>query len=146
MGYIMIFLERDMIHEETRAMRFFKCNAPCVCQQVMASIIYAEIAWYQFKIKIFPNVPMHLQDKPPYPHDASPPRPLSHIKNVFGDEWKTRLQVWWKYFMALIQYWTDAGSSHLYGGPVRDDRESITYTSVQRDSSPSGKFHSTSTQ
>ena len=93
----------------------------------MASIIYAEIAWYRFKVKTFPCIPICLQDKPPHPHGASLPCPPSDMKNILGDEWKTRLNTWWKYFLALVQYWAGASSDHVYGRPARDDSKVMYY-------------------
>ena len=48
-------------------------------------------------------------------------------KIYLGDEWRDQLTAWWKFYMSLVQYWTDATSDHPYGGPIREDSKMMYY-------------------
>ena len=98
-----------------------------IARQVVASILYTELAWFNGYPYTFPVIPPQLERKVPDPEGAPlPERPKeSRSRRAMG--LKENCQVWWHYLLVLLQYWKDANSLFTYRGPLRHDSNLLMY-------------------
>ena len=98
-----------------------------ITQQVVASILYTELAWFNGYPYTFPVIPPQLERKAPNPEGAPllecPKESRSHPAVGLREN----CQVWWHYLLALLQYWKDANSPFTYGGPLRHNSNLLMY-------------------
>ena len=53
---------------------FFSREQSSIARQVVASILYTELAWFRGYPFTFPVIPLQLEKRPPYPDDAPLPK------------------------------------------------------------------------
>ena len=88
-----------------------------ITHQVVASILYTELAWFNGYPYTFPVIPPQLERKAPDPKGAPLPEHPKESRSRQAVGLKENCQVWWHYLLALLQYLKDANSPFTYGGP-----------------------------
>ena len=125
--YICSLLTRAMVEDQKECMKYFGSDAASLTRQCMASSLYAIVVWKIQGHRVFPEIPSRLENEPCHPRATVLPEKPDLPKVSCGDGWKTNIQAWWKYFMALIQTWCDAGTVYPYSGPIREDSKLLYY-------------------
>ena len=98
-----------------------------ITRQVVASILYTELAWFNGYPYTFPVIPPQLERKAPDPEGAPLPECPKESRSRRAVGLKENCQVWWRYLLVLLQYWKDANSLFTYGGPLRHDSNLLMY-------------------
>ena len=75
MNYIMQsgLMVRDHFIAEIDDLMIFGHERSSITQQVVASILYTELAWFNGYLYTFPVIPLQLERKVPYPEGAPLP-------------------------------------------------------------------------
>ena len=95
--------------------------------QIVASILYMELAWFKGYPYTFPVIPPQLERRALYPEGAPLPECPKESRSRHAVGLKENCQVWWRYLLVLLQYWKDAKSPFPYGGPLRRDSNLMMY-------------------
>ena len=98
-----------------------------ITQQVVASILYTELVWFNGYPYTFPVIPPQLERKAPYPEGTPLPECPKESRSHRAMGLKENCQVWWCYLLVLLQYWKDANSPFTYGGPLRHHSNLLMY-------------------
>ena len=98
-----------------------------ITQQVVVSILYTELVWFNGYPYTFPVIPPQLERKVPNPEGAPLPECPKESRSCQAVGLKENYQVWWHYLLVLLQYWKDANSPFTYGGPLRHDSNLLMY-------------------
>ena len=88
-----------------------------ITRQIVASILYTELAWFNGYPYIFPVIPPQLERRALDPDDAPLPEHPQESQSCHAVGLKENCQVWWHYLLVLLQYWKDAKFLFPYGGP-----------------------------
>ena len=84
--------------------------------QIIASILYMELAWFRGYPYTFPVIPPQLEKKASGPDDAPLPKCPKESCSHCTVGHRENCQVWWCHLLALLQDWKDADSPYPYGG------------------------------
>ena len=125
--YICSLLTRAMVEDENECMKYFGSDATSLSWQCMASVLYAIVAWKVQGYRVFPEIPSRLESKPSHPRATVFLERPDLPRDAHGKGWKTNIQAWWKYFMALIQSWCNAGTVYPYSGLIQEDSKLMYY-------------------
>ena len=129
MNYIM--QSRLMVHDhfiaEIDDLMIFGHERSSITWQVVASILYTELVWFNGYPYTFPVIPPQLERKAPDPEGAPLPEHPKESRSCRAVGLKENCQVWWRYLLALLQYWKDANSPFTYGGPLQRDNNLLMY-------------------
>ena len=98
-----------------------------IAWQVVASVLYTELAWFNGYPYTIPVIPPQLERKAPDPEGAPLPECPKESRSHQAVGLKENCQVWWHYLLALLQYWKDANSPFTYGGPLQRDSNLLMY-------------------
>ena len=98
-----------------------------IAHQVVASILYTELVWFKGYPYTFPVIPPQLERRALDPEGAPLPERPRESRSCRGVGLKKNCQVWWRYLLALLQYWRDAKSLYPYGGLLRHDSTLLMY-------------------
>ena len=98
-----------------------------IAHQVVASILYTELAWFKGNPYTFPVIPPQLEMRVPDPEGAPLPQCAQESQSCCAVGLKENCQVWWCYLLALLQYWKDTKSPFPYGGPLCRDSNLLMY-------------------
>ena len=126
-AYICSLFTCAMVEDEKECMKYFGSDATSLSRQCMASALYAMVAWKVQGHRVFPEIPSRLEKERPHPRAAVFSERPDLPRDARSDSWKTNIQAWWKYFMALIQTWCDAGTVYPYGRPIWEDSKLMYY-------------------
>ena len=107
----------DHFIAEIDDLMIFSHKHSSIAQQVVASILYTELAWFNGYPYTFPVIPPQLERKAPYPEGALLPEHPKESRSCQAVGLKENCQVWWCYLLVLLQYWRDASSLFTYRGP-----------------------------
>ena len=120
MNYIMQseLMVRDHFIAEIDDLMIFSHERSSIAHQVVASILYTELAWFNGYPYTFPVIPPQVERKAPDPKGAPLPECPKESRSCRAMGLKENCQVWWCYLLALLQYWKDANSLFTYGGPL----------------------------
>ena len=129
MNYIMQsgLMVRDHFIAEIDDLMIFGHERSSIAWQVVASILYTELAWFNGYPYTFPVIPPQLERKAPYPEGTPLPERPKESRSRWAVGLKENCQVWWCYLLALLQYCRDASSPFTYGGPLRCDSNLLMY-------------------
>ena len=129
MNYIMQsgLIVRDHFIVEIDDLMIFSHEWSSITQQVVASILYTELAWFNGYPYTFPVIPPQLERKALDPEGAPLPERPKESRSHWAMGLKENCQVWWHYLLVLLQYWKDANSLFTYGGPLRRDSNLLMY-------------------
>ena len=92
----------------------------------MAMAVYFEVAWVRGEKWIFPLVPPQME-KMMSRRGATLPTPPANSQKCRGEDIAARCLKWWRYFLALMQFWKDETTPFQYGGIVRHDSKVLLY-------------------
>ena len=95
----------------------------CYC---MAMAVYFEVAWVRGEKWIFPLIPPQME-KMTSRRGATLPTPPADSQKRQGEDIAARCLKWWRYFLALMQFWKDETTPFQYGGIVRHDSKVLLY-------------------
>ena len=98
-----------------------------IAHQVVASILYTELAWFKGNPYTFPVILRQLEMRAPDPKGASLSQHPLESQSCHAVGLKENCQVWWHYLLALLQYWKDAKSPYPYRGPLHHDSNLLMY-------------------
>ena len=98
-----------------------------ITHQIVASILYTELAWFKGYPYTFPVIPPQLERRAPYPEGAPLPKCPKESQSHHAVGLKENCQVWWHYLLVLLQYWKDTKSPFPYGGLLRHDSNLLMY-------------------
>ena len=129
MNYIMQsgLMVHDHFIAEIDSLMIFGHERSSIARQVVVSILYTEMAWFNGYPYIFPVIPPQLESRAPYPEGTPLPEHLKESRSCRAVGLKENCQVWWRYLLALLQYWRDASSPFTYGGPLRCNSNLLMY-------------------
>ena len=120
-----------MVHDhfiaETDNLMIFSHEQSIITCQVVASILYTELAWFNGYPYTFPVIPPQVERRVLDPEGAPLPECPKESRSHQAVGLKENCQVWWHYLLALLQYWKDANSPFTYGGPLRHDSNLLMY-------------------
>ena len=113
-----------MAHEhfsvEIDDLMFFGHKWSSIAHQIVASILYTELVWFRGYLYTFLVIPPQLEKRVPWPDSAPLPQCPWESRSHHAMGLKKNCQVWWRYLLALLQYWKDAKSLFPYGRVCRD--------------------------
>ena len=92
----------------------------------MAMAVYFEIAWVRGEKWIFPLIPPQMEDMTSR-RGATLPTPPADLQKCQGEDLAVRCLKWWRYFLALMQFWKDETMPLQYSGIVRHDSKVLLY-------------------
>ena len=117
MHYIMQsgLMVRDHFIMEIDDLMIFGHERSSIACQIVAYILYMELAWFKGYPYTFPVIPPQLERRAPYPEGAPLPECPKESRSCQAMGLKENCQVWWCYLLALLQYWKDANSPFPYG-------------------------------
>ena len=111
-----------MVHDHFMAeiddLMIFGHERSSIAWQVVVSILYTELAWFNGYPYTFPVIPPQLERRAPYPEGALLPERPKESRSCRAMGLKEHCQVWWHYLLVLLQYWRDASSHFTYRGPL----------------------------
>ena len=120
-----------MVHEYFNAeidnLMIFGHEQSSIACQIVASILYTELAWFNGYPYTFPVIPLQLERRAPDPDSAPLPEHPQESQSHRVVGLKENCQVWWRYLLVLLQYWKDAKSPFPYGGPLHHDGNLMMY-------------------
>ena len=127
MHYIMQsgLMVREHFNAEIDDLMIFGHEQSSIAHQVVASILYTELAWFKGYSYTFPVIPLQLERRVLYPDDTPLPERPRESRNHSAGGLKENCQVWWCYLLVLLQYWKDAKSLYPHGGPLRRDPHDV---------------------
>ena len=129
MNYIMQsgLMVRDHFIMEIDDLMIFGHERSSIAHQVVVSILYTELAWFNGYPYTFPVIPPQLERKVLDPEGAPLPEHPKESRSHRAVGLKENCQVWWHYLLALLQYWKDANSLFTYGGLLWRDSNLLMY-------------------
>ena len=92
----------------------------------MVTVVYFEVAWVRGYRWIFPNIPPEMEKMTSRRGVTLPASPKESVKHT-GIDVSARCLKWWRYFLALMQFWKDEMTLFQYGGIVRHDSKVMLY-------------------
>ena len=92
----------------------------------MATVVYFEVAWVRGEKWVFPNIPPEMEKMMSRQGATLPASPKKSVKCT-GSDVAARCLKWWRYFLALMQFWKDETTPFQYGGIVRHDSKVMLY-------------------
>ena len=95
----------------------------CYC---MAMAVYFEVAWVRGERWIFLNIPPEMEKMTSRRGATLPALPKESVKRT-GIDVSARCLKWWRYFLALMQFWKDETTPFQYSGVVRHDSKLLLY-------------------
>ena len=120
-----------MVHDhfitEIDDLMIFSHERSSIAHQIVASILYTELAWFKGYPYTFPVIPPQLERRAPDPEGAPLPKRSKESRSRQAVGLKENCQVWWGYLLVLLQYWKDAKSPFPYGGPLQCDSNLLMY-------------------
>ena len=120
-----------LVHEHFDAeiddLMVFRHERSSITCQIIASILYTELACFRGYPYTFPVIPPQLKKKASCPDDAPLPECPKESRSHHTMGHRENCQVWWCYLLALLQYWKDTDSPYPYGGPLRRDSKLMMY-------------------
>ena len=127
MNYIMQsgLMVHDHFIVEIDDLMIFSHERSSIARQVVVSILYTELAWFNGYPYTFPVIPPQLERRAPYPEGAPLPEHPKESRSRRAVGLKENCQVWCRYL--LLQYWRDANSPFTYRGPLRHDSNFLMY-------------------
>ena len=129
MHYIM--QSRLMVHDhfiaEIDDLMIFGHEQSSLTHQVVASILYMELAWFKGNPYTFPVIPPQLEMRVPDSKGAPLPQHPQESRSCHAVGLKENCQVWWCYLLVLLQSLKDAKSPYPYGGPLHHDSTLLMY-------------------
>ena len=129
MHYIMQsgLMVRDHFIAEIDDLMIFGHERSSIAHQIVASILYTELVWFKGYPYTFPVIPPQLERRAPDPEGAPLTKRPRESQSRRDMDLKENCQVWWRYLLALLQYWKDAKSPFPYGGLLRCDSNLLMY-------------------
>ena len=129
MNYIMQsgLMVCDHLIVEIDNLMIFGHEQSSIISQVVVSILYTELAWFNGYLYTFPVIPPQLERKAPDPEGAPLPEHPKESRSCRAMGLKKNCQIWWHYLLVLLQYWKDANSPFTYGGPLQCDSNLLMY-------------------
>ena len=109
----------------------FRPKRSSISHQVIALIIYMEITFFRRHPFTFSVIPPLLETRKPHTEDTAlqTQRKESRSRHAIGHI--ESCQVWWCYFLALLQYQKDTNSPYSYGGSIQYDSKLMMYVYYQ---------------
>ena len=117
----------DHFLAEIDDLMIFSHERSSIARQIVASILYRELAWFKGYLYTFAVIPPQLERRALYPKGAPLPERPKESRSCHAVGLKENCQVWWCYLLALLQYWKDAKSPFPYRGPLRHDSNLLMY-------------------
>ena len=104
MNYIMQsgLMVHDHFIAEIDDLMIFGHERLSITWQVVASILYTELAWFNGYPYTFPVIPPQLERKVPYPEGALLPECPKESRSRQAMGLKENCQVWWCYLLVLL--------------------------------------------
>ena len=118
---------RDHFITEIDDLMIFGHEQSSITCQVVVSILYTELAWFNGYPYTFPVIPPQLERKTQDPEGAPLPECPKESRSCRAMGLKENCQLWWRYLLVLLQYWKDANSPFTYGGPLRHDSNLLMF-------------------
>ena len=104
----------------------FEHRTTFTARYCMAMVVYFEVAWVRGEKWIFPLIPLQME-KMTSQRGATLPTPPADLQKCQGEDIVARCLKWWRYFLALMQFWKDETMPFQYGGIVRHDSKVLLY-------------------
>ena len=102
--YIMGFMSlcRDYYEAKFNNLMVFSRECTSMSRQIMASILYAEVTWFQGHSFVLPIIPCQFEETAPKPHDVPLPLQPKETRRQQNPGVREQCQVWWHYYLGLI--------------------------------------------
>ena len=120
------FNRDDFEDELTDFSNVFEHRTAFTARYCMAMAVYFEVTWVRGEKWIFPLIPSQME-KMTSRRGATLPTPPAGSQKHQGEDIAARCLEWWRYFMALMQFWKDETMPFQYGGIVRHDSKVLLY-------------------
>ena len=118
---------RDDFEDEVKDFsNVFEHQTAFITRYCMAMVVYFEVAWVRGERWIFPIIPPEMEKMTSRQGATLPVSPKESLKRS-GDDIVVRCLKWWRYFLALMQFWKDETTPFQYGGVVRHDSKVLLY-------------------
>ena len=109
----------------------FSHERSSITHQIIASVLYTELAWFRGFPYTFPVILLQLERKVPHPDDVPLPECPKESWSRCAVGHKENCQVWWCYLLMLLQYWKDVDSPYPYGGLLHHDSKLMMFLYYQ---------------
>ena len=120
------FNRDDFEDELTDFGNVFEHRTAFIARYCMAMAVYFEVVWVRGEKWIFPLIPSQME-KMTSRRGATLPTPPGGSQRRQGEDIAARCLEWWRYFMALMQFWKDETTPFQYSGIVRHDSKVLLY-------------------
>ena len=125
--YCMDRFSRDDFEDEVNDFgNVFGHRTAFIARYCMVMAVYFEVAWVRGERWIFPNIPPEMEKMMSRRGATLPASPMESVKHT-GIDVSARCLKWWRYFLALMQFWKDEMTPFQYGGVVRQDSKVLLY-------------------
>ena len=124
------FNRDDFEDELTDFGNVFEHQTTFIARCCMAMAVYFEVAWVRGERWIFPFIPPQME-KMTSQRGTTLPTPPADSQKCQGEDIAARCLKWWRYFLALMQFWKDETTPFQYGGIVRHDSKVLLYVMFQ---------------
>ena len=104
----------------------FERRTTFIARCCMAMVVYFEVAWVRGEKWIFPLIPPQME-KTTSRRGATLPTPPAVLRKCQGEGIVARCLKWWRYFLALMQFWKDETMPFQYSGVVRHNSKVLLY-------------------
>ena len=125
--YCMDSFNRDDFEDEVKDFgNVFEHRTAFIARYCMVMAVYFEVTWVRGEKWIFPLIPPEMEKMTSRRGATLPASPKELLKRS-GDDIAVRCLKWWRYFLALMQFWKDETTPFQYSGVVRHDSKVLLY-------------------